>query len=192
MLSAGSVAALSYGTRVSAVLIAMGPSAVATAILPHFSRLTVNPDWDHLRRSLRSYAVIILAVTLPVVAILMLFSEPMVRLFFERGQFTGAATEVVTRVQRFSLLQIPAAMVMALALRLVSSMKANRLLVRVAAFYAISNLALDVLLARAIGVAGIPLSTAIVQFAALLYLLRLMSTRLPASFSGVPTRAAAS
>ena len=125
------------------VLIAMGPSAVATAILPHFSRLTVNPDWDHLRHSLRSYAAIILAVTLPVVALLMLFSEPMVRLFFERGQFTGAATELVTTIQRFSLLQIPAAMVMALALRLVSSIKANHLLARVAAFYAVLNLALD-------------------------------------------------
>ena len=192
MLSSGSVAALSYGTRVSAVLIAMGPGAVATAILPHFSRLTVNPDWDHLRHSLRSYAGIILAVTLPVVALLILFSEPMVRLFFERGRFTGAATELVTRIQRFSLLQIPAAMVMALALRLVSSMKANRLLARVAAFYAVLNLALDFVLARTLGVAGIPLSTAIVQFAALLYLLRLMSTRLPASLSGVPTRATAS
>jgi putative peptidoglycan lipid II flippase len=192
MLGSGSVAALSYGTRVSAVLIAMGPGAVATAILPHFSRLTVNPDWNHLRHSLRSYAAIILAVTLPAVAILMLFSQPMVRLFFERGQFTGAATEVVTRIQRFSLLQIPAAMVMALALRLVSSMKANRLLARVAAFYAILNLALDFLFARTIGIAGIPLSTAIVQFAALLYLLRLMSTRLPASLTGVPTRATAS
>ncbi len=192
MLGSGSVAALSYGTRVSAVLIAMGPGAVATAILPHFSRLTVNADWDHLRHSLRSYAAIILAVTLPAVAILMLVSQPMVRLFFERGQFTGAATELVTRIQRFSLLQIPAAMVMALALRLVSSMKANRLLARVAAFYAILNLALDFLFARTIGIAGIPLSTAIVQFAALLYLLRLMSTRLPASLTGLPTRATAS
>jgi putative peptidoglycan lipid II flippase len=192
MLGSGSVAALSYGTRVTAVLIAMGPSAVATAILPHFSRLTVNPDWDHLRHSLRSYAAIILAVTLPVVALLMLFSEPMVRVFFERGQFTGAATEVVTRIQRFSLLQIPAAMVMALALRLVSSMKASRLLARVAALYAILSLALDFVLARTIGIAGIPLSTAIVQFVALLYLLHLMRTRLPASFSSVPTRATAS
>jgi putative peptidoglycan lipid II flippase len=192
MLGSGSVAALSYGTRVSAVLIAMGPSAVATAILPHFSRLTVNPDWNHLRHSLRSYAAIILAVTVPAVVLLMLFSEPMVRLFFERGQFNGAATELVTRIQRFSLLQIPAAMVMALALRLVSSMKANRLLARVAAFYAIFNVLLDFVLARTIGIAGITLSTAIVQFAALLYLFHLMRTRLPASLTTVPSRAAAS
>ena len=60
MLGSGSVAALNYGTRVSAVLVAMGPGAVATAILPHFSKLTVSRTGIMLRQSLRSYAAIIL------------------------------------------------------------------------------------------------------------------------------------
>lgn len=191
MTGSGGVAALNFGTRFSTVLIAVGPAAVATAILPHFSRLNVTADWAHIRHSLRTYAAIILAVSIPVVAILIVFSEPLVRLFFQRGQFTGSATDLVTRVQRFALLQIPTAMVMALALRLVSSMNANRMLLRVAAFYAVFNVSLDLVLVRFLGIAGITLSTAIVQFAALLYLLRLMRTRLPA-FHRVPARATAS
>ncbi|HUJ50178.1 MAG TPA: lipid II flippase MurJ [Bryobacteraceae bacterium] len=178
-LGSGSVAALNYGTRLAAVLIAMGPAAVATAILPHFSRLTVSEDWTHIRRSLRGYAAVIVSSALPLVAVLVLFSEPMVRLFFERGQFTGAATELVTRVQRFSLLQIPAALVLALVLRFISSVKANRLLVRVVGWYAVSNVGLDFALARWMGVAGIPLATALVQLGALVYLLRLLRTHLP-------------
>jgi putative peptidoglycan lipid II flippase len=192
MLGPGSVAALNYGTRISAVLIVMGPSAVATAILPHFSRLTISADWEHLRQSLKSYATIILAFTLPAIALLIVFSEPIVRLVYQRGEFTTGATGLVTRVQRFAMLQIPIGMVMALALRLVSSIKANRLLVRVAAFYILANITLDYTLARTMGIAGITLSSAIVQFAALLYLFRRMRTRLPASFTAVPTRAAAS
>ena len=192
MLASGSIAALSYGTRLSTVLIAIGPTAVATAILPHFSKLTVTADWTHIRHSLRSYAVVILAASLPVIAILIFFSEPIVRLFFERGQFTDSATTVVATIQRFSLIQIPIAMVMALALRLVSSLKANHLLVRVAALYAILNLALDLILTRWLGVPGIALSTAIVQLAALLYLFHLMRTHLPASLKEVPSRVTAS
>lgn len=188
MLGSGSVAALNYGTRVATVLIAMGPSAVATAILPHFSRLTVREDWKHIRHSLREYAAIILTIALPVIALMMVFSEPIVRLFFERGAFTGAATEVVTRIQRFSLLQIPTALVMALVLRFISSMKVNRLLLRVAGFYAVASIGLDFVLARALGVAGIPLAAAMVQFAALLYLLRLMSTHLASAVSDVAAR----
>jgi putative peptidoglycan lipid II flippase len=188
MLGSGSVAALNYGTRLSVVLVAVGPVAVATAILPHFSKLTVTADWEHVRDSLRSYAKIILAVTLPVIALLMVFSEPLVRLFFERGQFTGTATGVVTTVQRYSLLQIPPAMVMALVLRLVASMKANRLLLRAAALSAGLNLVLDLTLTRWMGIAGIALASGVVQLVALLYLLRLMRTHLPASLNPAPSR----
>lgn len=192
MLASGSVAALNYGTRLSTVLVAIGPSAVATAILPHFSRLTVTEDWAHIRHSLRSYSLIILAVTLPVIVGLIAFSQPIVRIFFQRGQFTGANTALVTQIQRFALLQIPPAMVMALTLRLISSMKANRLLLRAAAFAATLNLALDLLLTRWIGIAGITLATAIVQFTTLFYLFYLMRTRLPESLKSSPSRAAVS
>jgi len=191
MLAAGSVAALNYGTRFSTVLTAVGPTAVATAILPHFSKLTVTEDWAHIRHSLRSYAAIILAVTIPVVAVLIALSEPLVRFFFERGQFTGANTDTVTTIQRFALLQIPPAMVMALIVRLISSMKANRLLLRAAGFAAALNFALDLALTRWIGIAGITLSTAIVQFATVLFLIYLMRSGLPASRMA-PTRAVVS
>ncbi|HUA86058.1 MAG TPA: lipid II flippase MurJ [Bryobacteraceae bacterium] len=172
MLGPGNVAALNYGTRLSVVLAAIGPSAVATAILPHFSEMTVNLDWKHVRQSLRSYAAVILAITLPVIAILIVFSEPLVRLFFQRGEFTGADTPLVTAVQRFSLLAIPSGMVMALVLRLISSMKANFMLVRAAGLYAVLNLTLDLLLTRWLGIEGITLSMAIVQFICLAYLWR--------------------
>ena len=192
MLASGSVAALNYGTRVATVLIAVGPTAVATAILPHFSKLIVTADWRNIRHSLRSYAAVILAVTLPVVALFIWFSEPLVRLFFERGQFNGADTRLVTQIQKYSLLQIPPAMVMALALRLISSMKANRLLLRAAFFAAVLNLVLDLILIRWIGIAGIALATAIVTFCTLFFLFYLMRTGLPASRMSAPSGAAVS
>ncbi len=170
MLASGSVAALNYGTRLSTMLVAVGPTAVATAVLPHFSQLTVTRDWVHVRHSLRSYAAVILAVTLPAIALLWIFSGPLVRLFFERGQFTGADTPLVMTVQRFSLLAIPPAMVMALVLRMISSMKANRLILRASALCAVLNLALDLLLTRWMGIAGITLSTALVQICGVTYL----------------------
>jgi putative peptidoglycan lipid II flippase len=192
MLGSGSVSALQYGTRLTVVLIAVGPSAVATAILPHFSTLIVSRDGSDLWRSLRGYAAIILAVTIPVIALLVAFSEPIVRLFFERGHFNGAATEVVTSIQRYSLLQIPAAMVMALALRLISSMKANQLLFRAAVLFATLNLSLDLLLVRWMGISGIALSSAIVQSVSVIYVIVLMRKRLPASLKSPPSREAVS
>jgi putative peptidoglycan lipid II flippase len=152
--------------------------------------LTVLEDWTQIRHNLRTYGAIILSVSIPVVVLLIAISTPLVRLFFERGQFNGADTQVVASVQRFSLLQIPSSMVMALLLRLVSSMKANQLLLRAAAFGAVLNLALDLALTRPMGISGIALSTAIVELASLLYVLRLVRTHLPASFQAAPTAAA--
>jgi putative peptidoglycan lipid II flippase len=186
MLGSGSVAALQYGTRLTVVLSAVGPGAVATAILPHFSTLIVTQDGADIRRSLRSYAFIILAVTIPVIAVLMWFSEPLARLFFQRGNFTGAATGVVASVQRFALLQIPFAMIMALVLRMISSMKANRLLLGAAILAAVLNLGLDLVFIRWMGVAGIALASAVVQATSLAYLVFVIRKRLPASLQSPP------
>ncbi len=185
-LAPGSVAALNYGTRFTIVMLAIGPTAVSTAILPHFSRLTVSEDWVQIRNTLRTYATLILAVSIPVVALLIAISTPLIRIFFERGQFTGAATEVVASVQRYSLLQIPSSMVMALLLRLVSSMKANHLLLRAAGLGAALNLVFDLALMRTMGISGIALSTALVEFASLLYVLHLVRKHLPAGFHAAP------
>ncbi len=78
---------------------------------------------------------------------------------------------LVALVQRCSLLSIPLSMMLALLLRFVSSMKANQILLRAAALAVVLNVALDMLLANAFGVAGIALSTAIVQSATVIYLI---------------------
>ena len=131
-------------------------------------------------------------MTIPIIALLIAFSEPIVRLFFERGHFTGTATEVVTSIQRYSLLQIPAAMVMALAVRLIASLKANQLLFRAAVLFGVLNLLLDLLLIRWMGISGIALSSAIVQLVTVIYLIALMRNRLPAILKPPPSREAVS
>ncbi len=67
-LDSGSVAALSYGTRLLGVLIVIGPTAVGTAVLPHISVGAMLSDPRVLRRTLRTYGVAILAVVLPLTA----------------------------------------------------------------------------------------------------------------------------
>src|SRR5258706_2967285 len=81
-LGSGSVAALQYGTRLSAVLIAVGPAAGATAIPPPFSRLTAAGESRAPRRGLRGYAGVILAGALPGSAGFIGLLPPLVRIFF--------------------------------------------------------------------------------------------------------------
>lgn len=168
-LGSGSVSALNYGTRLVGVILAVGPAALGTAILPRLSRLTANENWTGFRRMVRTYSILSIAATLPATAALVYFSGPLVRLFFERGAFTSVDTKVVTLVQAFSLLQIPFSVLLALLVRVVSSLKKNWLLLNVALVSLAANIVFDLLLMRSYGVAGIALSTTAVHAIAVAY-----------------------
>jgi len=107
------------------VILAVGPTALGTATFPRLSKLAAEGDWTTWRSHLRSYALIGLAVTIPLTALLVRFSTPIVRLLFERGAFTAANTEIVSRVQSFAFLQIPLAVVFSLLVKAISSRQAN-------------------------------------------------------------------
>jgi len=157
-LGSGSVAALSYGTRLLGVLVVIGPTAMGTAVLPHISAIAVQGEPATLRRALRSYGLFVLAVILPVTVGFIYFSEPIIRILFQKGAFDAATTHLVSTVQRAALLQLPIAVLLALEIRLSSARKANRLLYRVAALSLLLTVVLDLLFMRWWGVVGIALA----------------------------------
>ena len=177
-LGPGSVSALTYGTKLVAVLLATGAAALGTAALPHFSMMIASEDRAGLRHTLRTYAVLIVTIAVPVAFLMGWFSEPLVRLFFQRGAFTAAQTRVVATVQSYSMAQIPFAVMVAMAVKLASSLKANRLMLETAALSLVVSVVADYLLMQWLGVAGIPLAGAVVHCASLAYLTIALSRRM--------------
>jgi putative peptidoglycan lipid II flippase len=157
-LGSGSVAALSYGTRLLGVLVVIGPTAMGTVVLPHISATAVQAEPEALRRTLLSYGLLVFAVILPVTAGFIYFSEPIIRILFQQGAFDAAATHLVSTVQKAALLQLPITMLLSLEIRMTSARKANRLLYRVAALSLLLTIVLDVLFMRWWGVVGIALA----------------------------------
>jgi putative peptidoglycan lipid II flippase len=163
MVGQGAISVFNFGTRLVVVLLAIGPASLSTAILPRFSAMAATRRWMKLRRSL---VVSILASTVAmavVVALLIGFSEPIVRLAFLRGAFTADDAHRVALVQSCSLIQAPFAIGLAILSRLLASMKANRVLLPLSLAGLALNIAFDYLLMTRYGVAGIALSAAFVQ-----------------------------
>jgi putative peptidoglycan lipid II flippase len=161
-LGPGSVAALSYGHKLSTLIIGISAAALGTAVLPYFSRMVAVGDWAGVRNTLKTYAGLILLATVPLAGLLYLGSGPIVRLLFERGAFTAGDTALVARVQAMYVLQIPVYTLNFFLFRLLSSLRSNRTLLWVSVIDAVANVALDYLLARTLGVAGIALATTLV------------------------------
>ena len=162
MLEPGSVATLNYANKVVAMILGIGSMALGTAVLPHLSRLVGGEDWAGLRHTFRTYTRLIIFTTVPIAALLFLFSEPVIDLLFERGAFTAQDTRQVAQTQAYYLLQIPFFMLGILGVRLISAAAENAVLLKIAAVGLPLNILLNYIFMQRMGVAGIALSTTLV------------------------------
>ena len=162
MLPGGSVAALNYARKVVSVLVVAGAIPLGAASLPYFSEMAAKRDWNACRRTLRTVGGVILLATLPATIILVIFSHPLVRILFQRGEFSPHDTDVVSRVQAWLALEIPFYLLCSLGARAISALKRNGAIMLIAGITTTLNVILNLLLMRTYGVAGIALSTSIV------------------------------
>ena len=181
-LGSGSVSALAYGTKLASVLAAISATAIATAVLPEFSRLAAQNDWSHLRHTVRVHSAVITALVLPVAAAMIWLSAPIVRTFFEGGAFDSSATRVVTGVQQFAFLQVPFAILLVVAWRLAVAISATSIMIRASLITVAATAGGDLVLARIVGIAGIPLAGALAHAIALTSMIYFLYRREPRLF----------
>jgi putative peptidoglycan lipid II flippase len=162
MLAPGSIAALSYGSKVTTGLLAIGATALSTAALPYFSKMAADRDWPGCRHTLKRYSMLVLSFSVPVTLLLIGFSKPIVKLLFQRGAFTRTDTEIVSAVQACYCIQIPFYVLCVLFVRFISSVRRNDLLMYVSALNLVVNIVMNLILMRVWGIAGIALSSSIV------------------------------
>jgi putative peptidoglycan lipid II flippase len=170
MLSPGSVSALSYGSKVTNLMLGIGALAVSTAVLPHFSRMVAVRDWRGLRHTLLTYSRWLLLGTLPLTLTLIYFSEPVIALVFQRGAFTAEDTHLAAQIQAMYLLQVPLYVVSMLFVRLISALKANQLFMWGNAINLSLCILLTYVLMQRFGVAGIALATSLMYLVSAGYL----------------------
>lgn len=169
-LASGSVAALSYASKLTGVIVSVGSMALATAFLPHFSRMVAERDVPGIRTILRQYSMLILVLTGIVTLVLVFGSEPIARLLYGRGAFDETAVALVAEVQWMYALQIPFFTWSMMAVRLISALRKNHVLMIGAAISLSLNVVLNLWFSHYLGVAGIALSTSVVAAVACAFL----------------------
>jgi putative peptidoglycan lipid II flippase len=162
-LSAGSVAVLSYSDKLCAIVLAVTAGPAADVLFPHFAELAARRDWSGLRKRLFASAGLIVSAALPMTLFLYLFAPWFVSTLFERGAFGPNDTQRVAEVLRFAAFQIPFYILGTVAARVAVSLQAARLMLVISFSALMLNAALNWLLMRHLGVAGIALSTVIVH-----------------------------
>ena len=164
MLDPGSVAALSYGNKITTVLIGVGATAVSTAFLPHFSWMVVGEDWHGIKHTLMLYSGLLMLVSIPVCILLMHYSEQLVALLFQRGAFTEADTRLVGNVQAVSLLQLAPYLIGILYVRFITAIRCTHVMVWGNVLNLVVCVSLNYVLMKHLGVVGIALATSAMYF----------------------------
>jgi putative peptidoglycan lipid II flippase len=151
--------ALAYGSKLVSLMLSLGATALATAILPQLSRMVALRNWPGIRHFLRFYSTMIMVVAIPAVVVLVLMSSFLVRLLYQHGAFTAADTSLVVRIQVLYLLRIPFSTTLVLVTRTLTALRANEILLYMSfGSFALNGL-LDWAFIKPFGIAGITLST---------------------------------
>ena len=100
----GAVSWLTYAFRVMYLPIGLFGVSIATATTPAMSRLAATNDMPRMRSTLSSAIALMLTLNVPATLGLLVLATPIVRLLFERGQFTPADTvATAAAVQLYAL-----------------------------------------------------------------------------------------
>ncbi|MEW6443434.1 MAG: lipid II flippase MurJ [bacterium] len=164
-LGPGRVSAFQYCTTLTWLLPILMANAILAPLFPLIAERTVRRDLDGLKKILREGSQVLVFAVLPVVAATILLRVPIVRLLFQRGEFSPADTALTARTLLFY-----APFILAMTLNLLSSqVMINLKLVgpaaRLSGAGVLINLVLCLLFMRFFDVGGIALATTISFYA---------------------------
>jgi putative peptidoglycan lipid II flippase len=164
LVGPGTISELNYGNRLVAVVASLVGLTVSRVAFPQFSRLAAEKRYGELGRSIRRFAGVTLAVSVPSMIVLSAASGWIVDATFTRGQFTAETAARVGLIQAMFALQLPFYLIGTLLVRAATALGMNRLILWFGAGSLVLNAGFNVLFAGPLGAPGLALATSIVYF----------------------------
>jgi putative peptidoglycan lipid II flippase len=195
----GAVSALEFAFRLMYLPIGLFGVSIATAVLPAVSRQVAANDTAGARDTVAHGLSLMLMLNVPATVGLAALAVPIVRLIFERGEFTPEATLATAAALQFYAVGLIGYSIVRIASPAFYALGQNRTPVMVSVATVLLNAGLNIALVRVLGFRGLALGTsiaAIFNAVTLLVLLRrhlggLNDVRLASSFLRIVVASAA-
>jgi putative peptidoglycan lipid II flippase len=164
-LAIGSISAIQYGTKIPAFTVGILILAIGNVLLPHFSRL-INDNINQAFKQLFQILKIVFLGSAVIIILTILFSSDIIRILFERDEFTSNDTIVVANIQRIALAYVPFYLCTLVCVRFLTAINKNRFMAWTSGWNLVLNLVLNIIFIKIYGVYGLVLSTTIVYIIA--------------------------
>ncbi len=182
------VAVLDYAYEVMQAPVGIIAVSMATVVFPTLARQAAAADHPGLRATSAFGLRMVLVLILPIVALVLALAHPLVRLLFQRGEFTPAATAAVAATLRGYTVGLGAVAAYYIVTRVFYALEDMVTPVKVGMGMIVLNALLAYLLMRPLGAPGIALATSIVNLTSTALLTWLLRRRL-GTFEGRRTLA---
>jgi putative peptidoglycan lipid II flippase len=137
--------------------------AVATVLFPTLSRFAARKDTGGMRLVLASGIRQLLFLMVPTAAAILILSDPITQVIYERGEFDAAQSELVSEALFYFAFSLPFAGVNLLLIRTFFSLQRPWVPTLIALANLVLTAGLNAILYKPMGVGGIVLATAIVS-----------------------------
>ena len=152
---------LNYAFRLMYLPIGLFGVSVATATLPAVSRQHTLDDQQAVRGTIANGLSLMLMLNVPATVGLFVLAVPIVRVIYERGEFTAADTQATAAALQFYAIGLLAYSVVRIVSPVFYALGRNRTPVVVSVITVLVNASLNVALVRVLGFRGLALGTSI-------------------------------
>jgi putative peptidoglycan lipid II flippase len=174
----GAVAALYYANRLFQLPLALFGIAMATAVLPTMSSLFVKKSMDKFKKLISSSIRNMFFLSMPASIGLMVLSRPIIKVIFERGEFTSYATTMTSSVLFFYTIGLVAYGGIKILVSAFYAMQDTITPVKVASIALLTNIVLNLILMIPLKAAGLALATSISGFVNLSFLFTILEKKI--------------
>jgi putative peptidoglycan lipid II flippase len=161
-LVVGSLAALNYGMKIPSFITTILIISIGNVVLPYFSDL-VYENRDKAYEVLYKSILYVFVFSLLIVCIIYFFSEYIIFILFEKGNFNSDDTLMVSNIQKILLAYVPFYISSIIIIKFLTSINKNAYMFYVSILNLILNLILNFYLVKIYKVNGLALATTIIH-----------------------------
>lgn len=160
-IAVGGISALNYSNRLIGFVIGIFIAPIITVIYPKLSKSIVEGDLISFKKNLNQSIIAMSLFVIPSMFGLLVFSEPIIKLMFGRGEFDSNSVLLTSGALLFYSLSILSLGLREVLSRSFYAMKETKIPVSNTIISVLINIVLNIVLSRFMGINGLALATTI-------------------------------